>query len=41
LNGGSGKGGWDSTFIDTKRREEREDVGMGPCGGVTWKWDII
>jgi hypothetical protein len=34
-------GGWKSTLIEKKRREERADVGGAVCEGVTGKCDII
>jgi hypothetical protein len=34
-------GGWGSTVMEAKGRKEREFVGWGACGVVTWKWNII
>ena len=39
--GGETVGGYRSTFIEAKGREERKVVGCGACGGATWEWGII
>jgi hypothetical protein len=34
-------GGWGNTLKEAKGREERAYMGLGACGGITRKWDII